>query len=128
MGIFISMIGGIVDVVCLTNGVLISPKSAPQQTVQELRFIEAALGAILFALGIVVHKIGVLDRAAAENSPVLATDKRPEVRATFEIGSAVRRTLHGAAGEVTAIDGEAVTVRWPDNRSSTHLSRDLKPL
>jgi ribosomal protein L21E len=43
------------------------------------------------------------------------------------IGSQVRRTVRGAVGEVTAIVGEAVTVRWPDNRTSVHLSRDLKP-
>jgi hypothetical protein len=55
--------------------------------------------------------------------------KKPaEVRLTFEVGSRVRRTPNGAIGEVTAIDGEAVTVRWPGNRTSIHLGRDLKPL
>jgi len=39
----------------------------------------------------------------------------------------VRRTLNGAVGEVIAVDGEAVSVKWPDNRTSVHLSRDLKP-
>jgi hypothetical protein len=33
----------------------------------------------------------------------------------------------GAVGEVIAIDGEAVTVRWPNNQTSIHLRRDLKP-
>ncbi len=54
--------------------------------------------------------------------------KSPEVRAAFEVGSRVRRTIQGAVGEVTAIEGEAVTVRWPDNRTTIHLGRDLKPL
>jgi hypothetical protein len=44
---------------------------------------------------------------------------------SFEIGSAVRRTLQGIVGEVIAVDGEALTVKWPDNRTSVHLSRDL---
>ena len=45
---------------------------------------------------------------------------------SFEIGAAVRRTLQGAVGEVIAVDGEALTVKWPDNRTSVHLTRDLK--
>jgi hypothetical protein len=49
-----------------------------------------------------------------------------EAQKSFEIGSAVRRTLQGAVGEVVAVDGEAVSVKWPDNRTTVHLSRDLK--
>lgn len=54
--------------------------------------------------------------------------KMAEVRSAFEVGSRVRRVLNGAVGEVTAIDGEAVTVKWPNNRTSIHLGRDLKLL
>jgi hypothetical protein len=49
-----------------------------------------------------------------------------QAQKSFEIGSAVRRTLQGAVGEVIAVDGEALTVKWPDNRTSVHLTRDLK--
>ncbi len=51
--------------------------------------------------------------------------KSAEAHAAFEVGARVRRTIQGAVGEVTAIDGEAVTVRWPGNRTSIHLGRDL---
>jgi DNA-directed RNA polymerase subunit RPC12/RpoP len=51
-----------------------------------------------------------------------------EVRLPFEVGSRVRRKVNGPVGEITAIDEGAVTVRWPDNRTTVHLDRDLKPL
>jgi hypothetical protein len=50
------------------------------------------------------------------------------VHGAFEVGARVKRTPSGAVGEVIAIEGEAITVRWPDNRSSTHLRRDLRLL
>jgi len=53
--------------------------------------------------------------------------KVAEVCSALEVGSHVRRTLNGTVGEVTAIDGDAVTVRWADNRTSIHLASDLKP-
>jgi hypothetical protein len=56
------------------------------------------------------------------------TKKVAEVHAAFEVGSRVTRTLHGAVGEVTAIDGEAVTVRWPNNQIKIHLGRDLQEI
>lgn len=54
--------------------------------------------------------------------------KVAEVQSAFEIGARVRRALNGAVGEVTSVEGDAVTVRWPNNRTSVHLGRDLKPL
>lgn len=55
-------------------------------------------------------------------------EKAAEVHSAFEVGARVRRTLNGAVGEVTVIEGDAVTVRWPNNRTSIHLGRDLKQL
>lgn len=129
MGILIAIIGGIVTLMCLVNGIAISPQSAVQQTVQELRYVEAALGAILFALGIAIHEIAVLRRVTAEKQSAAAVEKPADVPAAFHVGSRVKHTLWGV-GEVTAVDGEVVTVKFDDNsnRSSNHLSRDLKPL
>lgn len=76
MGILIAIIGGIVTLMCLVNGIAISPQSAVQQTVQELRYVEAALGAILFALGIAIHEIAVLRRVTAEKQSAAAVEKR----------------------------------------------------
>jgi len=52
----------------------------------------------------------------------------PDATAVPHVGSRVRRTLNGPIGEVIAVDRDAITVRWPNNRSSTHLRRDLKPI
>lgn len=52
----------------------------------------------------------------------------PWVRSAFVIGTRVKHAHSAAVGEVVAIDGEAITVRWSDNRTSIHLSADLKPL
>ena len=57
----------------------------------------------------------------------VAVPAPPQARTPFDIGSRVKRTPSGAIGQVIAIEGEAITVRWPDDRSSTHLRRDLRP-
>jgi hypothetical protein len=46
----------------------------------------------------------------------------------FDIGARVTRAHSplGPVGEVAAIDGEVVTVKWPRNRTSVHLGGDLK--
>jgi hypothetical protein len=126
-----SLVGVVVTLVCLVNGIAVSPASAPQQTVQELRFVEAALGAILFALGIAIYELGILRRAGAEQKSAAATEKlaeeKPaEVGTVFVVGSRVTHKDRGV-GEVTKVDGEVVKVQF-GNRSSYHLSRDLKPL
>ncbi|MGA8756743.1 MAG: hypothetical protein WB611_10480 [Stellaceae bacterium] len=130
MGVFIAVIGGIVTLVCFVNGVSIFPESAPQQTVQELRFIEAALGAILFASGIEIYELHLLRRTGAEKkgstAPEPAKEKLEEVGSTFIVGSRVMHKDRGA-GKVTKIDGDLVKVQF-GSRSSYHLYRDLKPL
>lgn len=54
--------------------------------------------------------------------------RTPAASGALHIGSRVRRTANGPVGEVIAIEDEAITVRWSDNRSSAHLRHDLKPL
>ena len=57
MGVLVAIIGVIVVIVGLVNGMAVTPASAPQQAVQELRFVEAAIGALMFAMGCAVYQL-----------------------------------------------------------------------
>lgn len=57
LGVIVAILGGLVAIICFLNGFVISPGTAPQQAVQELRFVEAAIGVLVFALGIVIFQL-----------------------------------------------------------------------
>jgi hypothetical protein len=57
LGVIVAIVGGLAAVVCLLLGFVLDPTSAPQQAEQELRFVEAGLGALVFAIGIVIFQL-----------------------------------------------------------------------
>jgi hypothetical protein len=56
MGVALAVLGGVIAVVTFMNGIGISPSNAPQQAVQELRFVEAILGLVVLGLGCVQYR------------------------------------------------------------------------
>lgn len=65
-GIAVALIGYI-------GGLVIAPQSAPQQAVQELRFIHGALGVVIFGLAVCAYAIS----SAKASKDAEATGPRP---------------------------------------------------
>jgi hypothetical protein len=57
MGVTFAIIGALVALVTFIGGAMVSPHSAPQQAVQELRFVEAILGVAVMALGGIRYRL-----------------------------------------------------------------------
>lgn len=62
MGWIVALIGGLAGLFCLAEGMTAMPTSAPQQLVQELYFVRAFLGLIVFAIGIGIIRIDAASR------------------------------------------------------------------
>lgn len=66
MGIFLFFLGGLITLVCFLSAIGVAPSSAPQQAVQELRYIEAMLGLLVMSAGGAIHQLGVIAAQVAK--------------------------------------------------------------
>ena len=66
MAMLVIVVGIVITLWCFVNGIAVSPESAIQQQVQELRFAEAVLGLIVVAIGLAIHKLDQIRRRLPE--------------------------------------------------------------
>jgi hypothetical protein len=57
LGVTVAIAGLLIAFFGFIAGFFVNPYYAPQQTVQELRYVIAAIGTVLFALGIVIFQL-----------------------------------------------------------------------
>jgi hypothetical protein len=57
MGVPFGILGALIALITFISGATVSSHSAPQQAVQELRFVEAILGLAVVALGCIFYRL-----------------------------------------------------------------------
>lgn len=61
--------GGLITIICFVSAILVTPQSAPQQAVQELRYIESILGLLIVGVGAAADYLGTLTSQAVNLRP-----------------------------------------------------------
>jgi hypothetical protein len=80
MGIAIAGIGLLIALFRFASGVTAVAPTVTQQTVQEMRYIEAILGLVVMGLGVAVHYLiaGPADQSTAAAATPTMRHRRPE--------------------------------------------------
>jgi hypothetical protein len=73
MPVVLAIVSILIAVVCYMNGWTLSPQSAPQQTVQELRLIHGAVWMAIAALCIIAGRLGTLGEALTRQAKPIVT-------------------------------------------------------
>ena len=88
MGIFIAVVGALDALVAAFLALL--PQPADSAAVQELRIISGSLGVIIFALGVIIHRLPRARRARPSSAPTEAVTA-PEPSGGEPIEDTIRR-------------------------------------
>lgn len=124
MGWVLVGVGALIALIGYSGGLSINPQSAPQQAVQELRYLHGALGLIVLALGVVVvtrtsRQIAAAASGAAGSSSPVGPRPQP-ASALLNEGDKVLLHGRGRPGIVRGWAGAFATVEFEDGSIAVH--------